>query len=321
MKTILSDDERNRIIDSMGWSLDDQERGDMHMLIQAVLAKLVQRAEPFNAAKIPEGYQLVPIERDHNMRCSAIAAYNVQWVSRKTLGEVLDAVWAAQLKDAPEPPMAEAVSIEELEHEMRLVRARNERLEKESAETHGLLRQLRDQVKHMLDDLILCGTDQSGLPQYMAQNDLLFTNMVAALMRLMPVVDASIAAAPEAPAQVAEPVRDERGPSPTSGMTLWQRILHVGGRTNAAGYVEFGSVQAVDALMRHVLRDLPDAAPEAPASQSAAEVHGCHGGDDSTLPSQQNDQTKYFLDPNVSTTLEFTDGIDEAPAQQPTSKE
>lgn len=31
------------------------------------------------------------------------------------------------------------------------------------------------------------------------------------------------------------------------------------------------------------------AAPDAPASQSAAEVHGCHGGDDSTLPTQQND--------------------------------
>jgi hypothetical protein len=48
MKTILTDDERNRVIDSMGWSLDAQERGDMHRLIQAVLAKLAQQ-EPVYA--------------------------------------------------------------------------------------------------------------------------------------------------------------------------------------------------------------------------------------------------------------------------------
>ena len=62
------------------------------------------------------------------------------------------------------------------------------------------------------------------------------------------------AAAPEAPAQCREP-------SPTAGMNMAQRILHVGGRNNAAGYVEFGSIQAVEALVRHVLRDLPDAPP------------------------------------------------------------
>jgi len=45
--------------------------------------------------------------------------------------------------------------------------------------------------------------------------------------------------------------------SPTTGMNIAQRILHVGGRNNAAGYVEFGSIQAVEALVRHVLRDLP----------------------------------------------------------------
>ena len=42
----------------------------------------------------------------------------------------------------------------------------------------------------------------------------------------------------------------------TSGMNIAQRILHVGGRNNAAGYVEFGSIQAVEALVRQVLRDL-----------------------------------------------------------------
>ena len=49
--------------------------------------------------------------------------------------------------------------------------------------------------------------------------------------------------------------------SPTTGMTIEQRILHVGGRNNEAGYVEFGSVQAVKALVHHVLRDLPDTKP------------------------------------------------------------
>ena len=45
--------------------------------------------------------------------------------------------------------------------------------------------------------------------------------------------------------------------SPTAGMNIPQRILHVGGRNNDAGYVEFGSIQAVEALVRQVLRDLP----------------------------------------------------------------
>jgi R67 dihydrofolate reductase len=49
--------------------------------------------------------------------------------------------------------------------------------------------------------------------------------------------------------------------SPTEGMNIAQRILHVGGRNNAAGYVEFGSIQAVDALVHHVLRDLEPAEP------------------------------------------------------------
>lgn len=45
--------------------------------------------------------------------------------------------------------------------------------------------------------------------------------------------------------------------SETSGMSLAERIAHVGGRENAAGYIEFGSPMAVDALIRQVLRDLP----------------------------------------------------------------
>lgn len=53
--------------------------------------------------------------------------------------------------------------------------------------------------------------------------------------------------------------------SPTAGMNIGQRILHVGGRENAAGYIEFGSVAAVRALVGQLLRDL-QAAPPAPAA-------------------------------------------------------
>lgn len=56
----------------------------------------------------------------------------------------------------------------------------------------------------------------------------------------------------------AQPVQE---PRPTAGMNIAQRILHVGGRDNAAGYVEFGSTQAVEALVRQVLRDLPQPVP------------------------------------------------------------
>lgn len=55
----------------------------------------------------------------------------------------------------------------------------------------------------------------------------------------------------------ATPEPEAQEPSPTAGMTIAQRILHVGGRNNAAGYIEFGSIQAVEALVRQVVRDLP----------------------------------------------------------------
>lgn len=49
---------------------------------------------------------------------------------------------------------------------------------------------------------------------------------------------------------------EQKAVSPTAGMTLEERIKHVGGRTNAAGYVEFGSPMAVNAMFKHLLRDL-----------------------------------------------------------------
>ena len=58
--------------------------------------------------------------------------------------------------------------------------------------------------------------------------------------------------------------------NPTAGMNITQRILHVGGRNNDAGYVEFGSIQAVEALVRQVLRDLPAPAPADSVQEDAA---------------------------------------------------
>jgi hypothetical protein len=58
--------------------------------------------------------------------------------------------------------------------------------------------------------------------------------------------------------------------SPTHGMSLCERIAHVGGRTNAAGYMEFGSVMAVSALIDHVLRDSPAPKPAPAAAQDVA---------------------------------------------------
>ena len=60
-------------------------------------------------------------------------------------------------------------------------------------------------------------------------------------------------------------------PSPTAGMTTAQRILHVGGRTNAAGYIEFGSVQAVAALLFQFARDQPKVDLEALGKEINAE--------------------------------------------------
>lgn len=68
---------------------------------------------------------------------------------------------------------------------------------------------------------------------------------------------AALRAALDQPALAQQPaVPPEKEPSPTAGMNIAQRILHVGGRNNAAGYVEFGSIQAVQALVRQVLRDI-----------------------------------------------------------------
>jgi hypothetical protein len=75
-----------------------------------------------------------------------------------------------------------------------------------------------------------------------------------AILTLQSIISQGAATSPAQPAP-------EQEPSTTSGMNMARRILHVGGRNNAAGCVEFGSIQAVEALVRHVLRDLSTSQP------------------------------------------------------------
>lgn len=86
-----------------------------------------------------------------------------------------------------------------------------------------------------------------------------------------PECPACVAIRGAAPAQAESQVPVAR-PSPTAGMNIAQRILHVGGRNNEAGYVEFGSIQAVEALIRQVLRDMPAAPAQVTQAEHAAAI-------------------------------------------------
>lgn len=79
---------------------------------------------------------------------------------------------------------------------------------------------------------------------------------LAAVKELLAAVREFRPAAPASPVSTVEQgdVQNER--SATHGMTLGERIAHVGGRTNAQGYIEFGSPMAVNALIQYVLRDI-----------------------------------------------------------------
>lgn len=101
---------------------------------------------------------------------------------------------------------------------------------------------------------------------------------------------------------IAQPVQPE--PSATTGMSIAQRILHVGGRNNAAGYIEFGSIQAVEALVRQVLRDLlpPEQEPVQPASSGAVthEENEKFSHDVSDFKGSDPEATKYALEAFLS---------------------
>lgn len=68
--------------------------------------------------------------------------------------------------------------------------------------------------------------------------------------------------------------------SPTSGMSIGERIAHVGGRTKEDHCVEFGSILAVSLLLDHLARDLVGNQPAhstAPITQRIAEAEQKHG--------------------------------------------
>lgn len=70
-------------------------------------------------------------------------------------------------------------------------------------------------------------------------------------------------------------------PSPTSGMSVGERISHVGGRTKEDHCIEFGSVLAVSMLMDHLARDLVGDQPAhstAPVMHRIEEAEQKHGG-------------------------------------------
>lgn len=107
------------------------------------------------------------------------------------------------------------------------------------------------------------GCAQSGMPGSPSAYEVSADRDRAAAMReAVERAEASISRGGEAQ-RLEAPKKEAQELSPTAGMNIVQRILHVGGRNNAAGYVEFGSTQAVEALVRQVLRDLPQSTPAA----------------------------------------------------------
>jgi len=84
-----------------------------------------------------------------------------------------------------------------------------------------------------------------------------------------------------------------RAVSHTAGMTLDERIAHVGGRENANGYIEFGSVMAVDALIQHALRDAHAATPKAPVADAARAEPGDDEEDEHIQPTPESERAAF----------------------------
>ncbi|WP_257811663.1 hypothetical protein [Burkholderia glumae] len=105
-----------------------------------------------------------------------------------------------------------------------------------------------------------CGTDDFHIDSALGKRQALCNSCEAAGPTEETDADALASFTRMLTSQAAAPA-DAREPSPTAGMNLGERIKHVGGRENAAGYIEFGSVAAVGALIKQVIRDLPRSAP------------------------------------------------------------
>lgn len=75
-------------------------------------------------------------------------------------------------------------------------------------------------------------------------------------------------------ARLAQPEKEQEpvAKSPTHGMTLGERIKHVGGWETERGTIEFGSPMAVDALIKHVLRDTAPVAASDTSQERVAET-------------------------------------------------
>lgn len=111
-------------------------------------------------------------------------------------------------------------------------------------------------------------------------------------------------------------------PSPTAGMNLGQRILHVGGRENGAGYIEFGSVAAVRALVGQVLRDL-QATPPASEAVPVLYVSPAQLEKHLDLEGAENAEAGRYLPARKTPAGKFTQPLyvlAAAPAQPPSSE-
>lgn len=113
-------------------------------------------------------------------------------------------------------------------------------------------------------DMAAAGRDSSGGFMTLGMSEQIYRAMLAAAPAPVELVE-------QEPVSYYERAHGEK--SPTHGMSLDERIAHVGGRTNAAGYMEFGSVMAVSALIDHVLRDSPAPQPAPVAAQDVAGLH------------------------------------------------
>ncbi len=83
----------------------------------------------------------------------------------------------------------------------------------------------------------------------------------------------------------------------STNRTLGERIAHVGGRENAAGYLEFGSPMALGALIQGVIRDLL----RAQNGNAVATLEEQHRGAIAAILLERNrfltiEQARYYVD-------------------------
>lgn len=180
-------------------------------------------------AGVPDGWKLVPIEPTIDMLADADETGNV-------LGPRARRIYAAMLNAAPAAPGASTAGNPQP--------ARDWELTCHECDGSGHV-----YVKHQVAER------KTDIQEFKEECECQGRGFVFAFQDI-PGIEEYVKACRPAPAAagVSTVEQDER--SATHGMTLGERIAHVGGRTNAQGYIEFGSPMAVDALIQHVLRDI-----------------------------------------------------------------